>query len=198
MTDFPFDASGCCPACGDTTDSESLLCDDCTEMVRNDPRTPAQPSQSDGAEAFIAREEQKHIELMWSGRNVVTGADLDFLASLKIVYGGCCGLELNAEPRIERACIYCGERADNLGYCENMRRLMECNPSTPEGRLRDDREFLAACGIAGDTGPACGVVYIEIEMGREFVLKYKKNRNRKAVQRRRESSSRPKMGEYAV
>ena len=27
--DFPFDASGCCPACGDATDTDSLLCDDC-------------------------------------------------------------------------------------------------------------------------------------------------------------------------
>src|SRR5271154_7109636 len=36
--DFPFDASGCCPACGDITD-DSLLCDACAEMVRNDPRT---------------------------------------------------------------------------------------------------------------------------------------------------------------
>ena len=104
MTDFPFDASGCCPACGDTTDSDSLLCDGCMEMVRNDPRTPARPCRN--AEEFIAREEQKHIELMWSGRNVVTGADLDFLADLKIVYGGCCGLELNAEPRIERGTVY--------------------------------------------------------------------------------------------
>jgi hypothetical protein len=114
-------------------------------MVRNDSRTPARPSQSDGAEAFIAREEQKHIELMWSGRNVVTGADLDFLASLKIVYGGCCGLELNAVPKIAR-----------------------------------------------------GVVYIKIEMACEFVLKHKKNRNRKHAGRRRTSAFRPKMGEYAI
>jgi hypothetical protein len=44
MTDFPFDASGCCPACGDMTDEDSLLCEPCADMVRHDPRT-GQPSR---------------------------------------------------------------------------------------------------------------------------------------------------------
>lgn len=146
------------------------------------------------AEEYIAREEQKHIDLMWSGRNVVTGTDLDLLADLKIVYGGCCGLELNAYPKTPRTCMDCGKPADDLGYCENTRRFMECELKIFPG----DRAFLASCGIAGDTGPAQGAVTVKIEMGREFVLKYKKNRNRKAVGPRRESSSRPKMGEYAI
>ena len=133
MTDFPFDASGRCPACGDLTDDDSLLCDDCMEMVRNDPRTPAPPCQN--AEEFISREEQKHIELMWSGRNVFTIAD---------------------------------------------------------------REFLASCGIVPFTVLAQGTVYIKIEMRREFVLKHKKNRNRKHGGRRRKSAFKPKMGEYAI
>ncbi len=127
--DFPFDSSGRCPACGDPTDSESSLCDACADMVRNDLR-PFQPS---GAEEYIAREEQKHVELMWSGRNVVTGGDLDFLADMKIVYGGCCGLELNAYPKEPRTCMYCGKPADDLGYCENTRRYMECEPKTRPG-----------------------------------------------------------------
>jgi hypothetical protein len=152
------------------------------------------------AEEYIFGEEQKVVANLWSARNAVTIDDLDFLVELKVEYGDCCGLESNCPPeiRIERACIYCGKPADSLGYCENMRRFMECNPSTPEGRLRDDREFLAACGIAEDTGPARGVVYIEIEMGREAVQKYKKNRNRKSLARRRKSAFRPKMGEFAV
>ena len=188
MTDFPFDASGCCPACGDATDTDSLLCDDCADMVRNDPRAPARPCQN--AEGFIAREEQKHIELMWSGRNVVTGADLDFLADLKIIYGGCCGLELNAEPKLPRTCLYCGQPADDLGWCENMRKYMACHISTPESRMRDDQKFLRDCGIAVE--PAQGTVIVKIEMAREFVLKHKKNRNRKAAGRRRKSAFRPK------
>ena len=85
------------------------------------------------AEEYIAREEQKHIDMLWSGRNVVTEADLDFLDDLKIVYGGCCGLELNAYPAIERTCESCGEPADRLGWCENMRTLMECKPKTRSG-----------------------------------------------------------------
>jgi hypothetical protein len=82
------------------------------------------------AEEFAAEQEQKHIELLWSGRNVVTGTDLDFLADLKIVYGGCCGLELNAYPAIERTCESCGEPSDSLGWCQGMRSLMECKPKT--------------------------------------------------------------------
>jgi hypothetical protein len=95
--DFPFDASGCCLACGDTTDSESSLCDDCVEMVCNDPRTyrtPARPCQN--AEEFIAREEQKVIDNFWSGRNAFTVDDREWLAELKVEYGDPCGLESNA------------------------------------------------------------------------------------------------------
>jgi hypothetical protein len=92
--DFPFDASGCCPACGDTTDSESLLCDGCADMVRNDPRTPARPCQN--AEEFIACEEQKVIENLWSSRNVFTIVDREWFDEMKIAYGEPCGLELNA------------------------------------------------------------------------------------------------------
>jgi hypothetical protein len=91
---FPFDASGCCPACGDTTDSESLLCDDCREMVRNDPRTPARPCQN--LEDFIAREERKVVENIWSSRNAFTIDDREWLDELKIAYGDPCGLESNA------------------------------------------------------------------------------------------------------
>jgi hypothetical protein len=92
--DFPFDASGRCPACGGLTDEDSLLCDDCMEMVRNDPRTPALPCQN--AEEFIAREEQKVIENLWSSRNVFTIADREWFDELKIAYGEPCGLESNA------------------------------------------------------------------------------------------------------
>jgi hypothetical protein len=148
-------------------------------------------------EEFIEREEQIVVANLWSARNAVTVDDMDFLADLKVDYGDCCGLESNCPPaiRIERACIYCGKPADSLGYCENMRRFMECEPKIFPG----DRAFLASCGIAPfNILPAQGTVTVKIEMGREFVLKYKKNRNRKAVRRRRESSSRPKMGEYAV
>jgi hypothetical protein len=91
--DFPFDASGCCPACGDTTDAESLLCDDCADMVRSDPRTSVLPCQD--AEEFIAREEQKVIENLWSSRNAFTVADREWLAELKVECGDPCGLELN-------------------------------------------------------------------------------------------------------
>ena len=62
----------------------------------------------------------------------------------------------------------------------------------------DDSEFLAACGIVPCSVLAQGTVYIKIEMGREFVQKYKKSRNRKAVGRSRKSAFRPKMGEFAV
>lgn len=197
MTDFPFDASGRCPACGDPED-DGVLCEACCDIVRNDPRTPARPCQN--AEESIAREERKVIENLWSSRYAVTIVDTDWLAEMKISYGDCCGLESNCPPelRIARSCNYCGQPADHLGYCENMRRFMECNPSTPESRLRDDRKFLTDCGIAGDAGPARGQVYIKIEMRREFVQKYKKNRNRKHAGRRRKSAFRPKMGEYAI
>jgi hypothetical protein len=97
--DIPFDASGRCPACGDTTDSESLLCDDCTEMVRNDPRTSVLPCQN--AEEFIAREEQKVTDNLWSSRNAFTIADREWLDGLKVEYGDPCGLELNG--RVEGA-----------------------------------------------------------------------------------------------
>jgi hypothetical protein len=100
------------------------------------------------AEEYIAREEQNVIENLWSARNAVTIDDLDFLAELKVEYGDCCGLESNCPPeiRIERACIYCGKPADSLGYCENMRRFMECEPKIYPG----DRAFLESCGIAVD------------------------------------------------
>lgn len=84
-------------------------------------------------EEFIASEEQKHIDMLWSARNVVTGGDLDWLADLKIVYGGCCGLELNAHPKIERTCEACGEPADSGGWREGMRTLMECKPKKLPG-----------------------------------------------------------------
>jgi len=98
--DFPFDASGRCPACGDTTDSDSLLCDGCADMVRNDPRTPALPYQN--AEEFIAREEARHIELLWSSRNAFTVADSEWLAELKVEYGDPCGLESNCAVGAKR------------------------------------------------------------------------------------------------
>jgi hypothetical protein len=85
------------------------------------------------AEQFIAREERRHIELMWYSRNVVTGADLDFLADMRVSYRGCCGLESNADPKTPRSCIYCGKPADNLGYCENTRLYMECAPKSRPG-----------------------------------------------------------------
>jgi hypothetical protein len=191
---FSFDASGCCPACGDTTDADSLLCDVCADMVRNDPRTPARPCQN--AEEFIAREEHTVIEHFWSARNAITVDDREFLAELKVEYGDCCGLESNCplELRIERSCIYCGKPADDLGYCENMRRFMVCELKIFSG----DRAFLQSCGIVPFSVLAQGTVTVKIEMGREFVLKYKKNRNRKHAGRRRKSAFRPDMGEYAV
>jgi hypothetical protein len=87
------------------------------------------------ADEFIAREEQKVIENLWSARNAVTVDDMDFLADLKVEYGDCCGMESNCPPeiRIERGCIYCGKPADSLGYCENMRRFMECEPKSIPG-----------------------------------------------------------------
>jgi NMD protein affecting ribosome stability and mRNA decay len=141
MTDFPFDASGRCPACGDLTDEDSLLCDDCMEMVRNDPRT-GQPNRV-----------------------------------------------------VERTCESCGQPADSFGWCEGMRLYMDCFYAK---RVMSDREFLTACGIVPFTVLAQGTVYIKIEMARKFVLKHKKNRNRKHAGRRRKSAFRPKMGEYAI
>lgn len=87
------------------------------------------------AEEYIARQEQKVIENLWSARNAVTVDDMEFLADLKVEYGDCCGLETNCPPeiRIERACIYCGKSADSSGYCENMRRFMECEPKICPG-----------------------------------------------------------------
>lgn len=95
------------------------------------------------AEEFIVREEQKHIELMWSGRNVVTGGDLTFLADLKIAYGGCCGLETNCAPEY-RICMSCGQPADNFGYCENMRKYMECD--FPAKQKRPGNPCVYGCG----------------------------------------------------
>jgi len=95
--DFPFDASGCCPACGDTTDAESSLCDDCADIVRNDPRTYRTsecPCQT--ADEFIAREEERHADLLWSSRNAFTIHDTEWLDELKVEYGDPCGLESNA------------------------------------------------------------------------------------------------------
>lgn len=58
------------------------------------------------ADEFIAREEQKHIELMWSGRNVFRAADREWLQELGVEYGEPCGLELNCSYEIaERAAI---------------------------------------------------------------------------------------------
>src|SRR5271154_7184669 len=78
------------------------------------------------SEEYIASEEQKHIDMLWSARNVVTGGDLDWLADLKIIYGGCCGLETNCAPEW-RICMSCGQPADNFGYCSDMREFMECD-----------------------------------------------------------------------
>jgi len=88
MTDFPFDASGCCPACGDP-EEDGVLCAVCCDMVRHDPRTSFQ-------------------------------------------LGGTTG----------RICASCGEPADSLGWCQNMRELMECWP-----KRWDDVQFLRDCGI---------------------------------------------------
>jgi hypothetical protein len=87
------------------------------------------------AEEYIARQEQKVIENLWSARNAVTVDDMEFLAELKVEYGDCCGLESNCplEIKIERDCSYCGKPADSLGYCENMRRFMECEPKSIPG-----------------------------------------------------------------
>jgi hypothetical protein len=177
MMEFPFDARGCCPACGDR-EADGLLCDACADMVRADPRTPAPSYQN--ADEYIAAEEQKVIESLWSSRNVVNGADLDFLADLKIVYGGCCGLELNAHPKIERTCADCGKPADSSGYCETFRKYMKC-----ELKVWSDSKFLTDCGIAVE--PARGRVYIKIEMQGESV---RKARRRHAVRKRK-----PLMGE---
>jgi|HubBroStandDraft_6_1064221.scaffolds.fasta_scaffold00205_33 NMD protein affecting ribosome stability and mRNA decay len=92
MTDFPFDASERCPACGDLTDEDSLLCDDCMEMVRSDPRT-GQPSSA-----------------------------------------------------IARTCADCGQPVDDNGWCENMRKYMECHPVLKLNPW-DDVKFLRECGI---------------------------------------------------
>jgi hypothetical protein len=94
--DFPFDASGCCPACGDTTD-DAVLCDGCADMVRDEPRTyrtSARPCQS--ADEFIAREEARHIELLWFSRNAFTVGDSEWLDEMKVEYGDPCGLESNS------------------------------------------------------------------------------------------------------
>jgi hypothetical protein len=139
MTDFPFDASGCCPACGDL-EEDGVLCEACCEIVRNDPRT------------FKSR-------------------------------------------AVERVCEACGEPADSLGWCEGMNLYMDCFYAK---RVMSDDEFLTACGIVPFPVLAQGTVYIKIEMGREFVIKHKKNRNRKRAGRRRKSAFKPKMGEYAI
>jgi hypothetical protein len=146
-------------------------------------------------EEFIEREEQKVVANLWSARNAVTIDDLDFLAELKVEYGDCCGLESNCPPeiRIERACIYCGKPADSLGYCENMRRFMECEPRV----FRGDNAFLQSCGIAVE--PARVVVYVEIEMQGEVV---RKARRRHALRKRRGDVTREcgyyDLGEFAI
>jgi hypothetical protein len=100
------------------------------------------------SEEYIAAEEQKVIDNLWSARNAVTIDDLDFLAELKVEYGDCCGLESNCplEIRVERAC-------------------MECEPKIFPG----DWAFLQSCGIAVE--PARGKVYIKIEMQGAVVRK---------------------------
>lgn len=84
------------------------------------------------ADEFIARQEAQVVDNLWSARHAVTIEDTDWLADMKISYGDCCGLESNCPPkiRVERACTNCGKPADSLGYCENMRRYMECEPKT--------------------------------------------------------------------
>ncbi len=96
------------------------------------------------AEEFIAREERKVIDNLWSGRNAVTTDDLDFLAELKVEYGDCCGLESNCplEARIERTCADCGKPGDGSGMCENFRKYMKCKL-----KRWDDVQFLRDCGI---------------------------------------------------
>jgi hypothetical protein len=145
-------------------------------------------------EEFIEREEQKVVANLWSARNAVTVDDMDFLADLKVDYGDCCGLESNCPPaiRIERACIYCGKPADSLGYCENMRRFMECEPKIFPG----DGAFLASCGIEDF---ARGVVLVKIEMQGEVVRKRRKylaSRRRRGVETRK--ASHYLLGEYAI
>jgi hypothetical protein len=82
------------------------------------------------AEEFIASQEQKVVENLWSARNAFTIDDREFLADLKVEYGDCCGLESNCplEIRIERTCEACGEPADPQGWCAGMREFMQCKP----------------------------------------------------------------------
>jgi hypothetical protein len=61
----------------------------------------------------------------------------------------CCDMVRN-DPRTfppdsERVCGTCGEPADALGWCEGMRRYMDCFYAK---RVLSDSEFLTACGIA--------------------------------------------------
>jgi hypothetical protein len=152
------------------------------------------------AEEYIAREEQKVIENLWSARNALTVDDMEFLAELKVEYGDCCGLESNCSPaiRVERPgnpCIGCGKMSSHytLYVCDNQCRYMECDPYIFPG----DRAFLQSCGIAVE--PTRGTVYIEIVMKGESV---RKRRKYLASRRRRGDVTREcghyDLGEFAI
>ena len=106
-------------------------------------------------------------------------------------------------------CSACGDLTDDDSLlCDACADMVRNDPRTPARPCHNAEEFmdifpgddvfLQSCGIVPFTVLAQGTVYIKIEMGREFVLKHKKNRNRKHAGRRRKSAFRPKMGEYAI
>jgi hypothetical protein len=94
------------------------------------------------AEEFIAAEERKVIENLWSGRNAFTIHDTDWLADLKVSYGDACGLESNCPLDAQHFCLGCGWPADKSGYCPSRRLYGECEPKS-----WDDVKFLRECGI---------------------------------------------------
>jgi hypothetical protein len=168
VNEFPFDTHECCPACGDP-EEDGVLCDDCADMVRNDPRT----FQSSGA-----------IERTCES----CGEPADSL-------GWCEGMrtlmECKPKPRPGNPCVYkCGEVSSHytLYVCDSVRMFGRCGgkPTKEDGDWAD-RAFLNSCGIAVDPLPTRGVVTVQMAICREVVQKHKNQRVGKPVGRLRES-----------
>jgi hypothetical protein len=145
--DFPFNTDGRCPACGDA-EEDSVLCDACSDMVRNDPRTGKSPSPTTE-------------QLMEAATRTVEKLSPEEKAKLR--------QDLNRDYG-SNPCVDCGQPSSHhtLYICENQREFRCCDVG------KFDREFLTACGVAVDVGPARGVVYVKVAMQGEIVRKRRK------------------------